>query len=101
MYARSNLDIIDVLGDQGFKNILVATEIEHPGFALAGTITATDSGESWRFVYKSPLVKSEKSLGRLVADFVGDVPMIGEPQTIEDKSMMYGKGELALYEVIR
>ncbi len=86
-----------MLGDQGFRNILVTREIDRPGWLIAGTITAATGGRTWRFVYRSPMLRDTDAMYSQAAEFIGDAPMIGEPQTVNDASMMFGRGELAVY----
>jgi len=75
-------------------------DICEPCCLYAGRLTALDGGESWRFVYRSPAIKSTDPLYVRILDYSG-----GAVQTtagvVEDPEFMFGSAELSLYEPSR
>ncbi|MCV7217152.1 hypothetical protein H7J51_17925 [Mycobacterium crocinum] len=73
-------------------------EICEPGWLYAGRLTDIETGESWRFVYRSTIVTRGKSFYDRMMAWRGDAEPIGDAQIITDSEMMYGTAELMLFE---
>ena len=77
---------------------LFEVDINEPGFLFAGRLTATETGRSWRFVYRSPLVRDTDRMYLPVLAWLDGAAPIGEARSYEDELMMHGTGELSLWE---
>lgn len=76
---------------------LTEVEIDEPGWVLAGRLTHLDTGESWRFVYRTKLPVPEPVSVR-VREWLDGAAPVGEVQIATDPAMMFGTGELTLWE---
>lgn len=80
-----------------FDGTLSELEICEPGWAYAGRLT-DNTGQSWRFVYRSTAVKTNSQLHQRVLAWLDGAEPVGDVGIYDDSEMMYGTGELTLWE---
>uniref|UniRef100_A0AB39U2H6 Minor tail protein n=5 Tax=unclassified Caudoviricetes TaxID=2788787 RepID=A0AB39U2H6_9CAUD len=85
--------LIDLVDGQ-----LSELEISKPGFIYAGRLTNMETGASWRFVYRSTIVKTTSRIGKRMLAWLDGAAPIGQAQIAADPDMMYGTAELTLWE---
>jgi len=86
--------MIDLLDGQHLAEL----EINEPGWVLAGRITDVETGESWRYVYRSTALKTSSLKHKRMTDWLDGAAPIGSAQVAADPAMMFGTGELTLWE---
>jgi hypothetical protein len=77
---------------------LAELEINEPSWLLAGRLTDLDTGASWRFVYRSTILKTSSPKHQRMRAWLGDAAPFGAVQIAADPDMMFGTGELTLWE---
>ena len=73
-------------------------EILDPGWLFAGRATNLDDGKSWRYVYRSTALKTSSPKHLQMLEWLGDADPIGSAKIATDPAMMFGTGELTLWE---
>lgn len=73
-------------------------EISEPRWLYAGRITKLDTGESWRFAYRSSILRTDSQMHQSLMSWLDGAAPIGNVQPHDDSEMMYGTGELTLWE---
>lgn len=75
-------------------------DIAEPGWLYTGRITEFgEDGKSWRFVYRTTLGLTPTMYQRL-RDLLDGAAVIGS-EIVADPDMMFGTGELSLWELAR
>ncbi|WP_373142130.1 hypothetical protein [Mycobacterium marinum] len=72
-------------------------DIAQPSWLYAGRVTELDTGASWRFVYRSPLLKGADPLYRRLLDYLDGAVQI-YAKRVADSDMMFGQAELSIHE---
>jgi hypothetical protein len=87
------LPMIDILDGNA-----VTLDICEPCWLYAGRITELEGeGLSWPFVYRSTWLRASDAMCQRMLDHIGGAIQIGS-QVLPDPEMVWGQGELALYE---
>lgn len=73
-------------------------EISATGWLHAGRLTDLDTGESWRFVYRSTILDTASPEHRQAMEWLDGAESIGEVRLADDPDMMFGTGEMTLWE---
>jgi len=73
-------------------------DICEPRWLYAGRLTNLETGASWRFVYRSTIVKTSSPIHQRTLAWLDGAAPIGDVQLSADPEMMYGTGELTLWE---
>jgi hypothetical protein len=74
-------------------------DICEPCWLRAGRMTNIETGQSWRFTYSSPGLRSGDPMYERMIEWLDGALPISEPETTADPEMMDGRGELRLYEL--
>jgi hypothetical protein len=75
----------------------VTVDIAEPCWLYAGRITELDSGDSWRFVYRSTGLRAADPMYQRLLNYLGGAVQI-DAKTAVDPEMVLGHAELAFYE---
>lgn len=81
-----------------FDGKLSELEICDPTWLYAGRLTDAETGESWRYVYRSTLLRTDSEKFRPVLEWLDGATPIGNAHVAADPDLMYGTGELTLWE---
>lgn len=81
-----------------FDGKLAELDICNPCWFYAGRLTDPDTCTSWRYVYRSAAAKTDSRLFRPVLTWLDGAAPIGDAQIAHDPDMMFGTGELTLWE---
>jgi hypothetical protein len=73
-------------------------DICEPCWLYAGRLTDLETGASWRFVYRSTIIKTSSRIHQRTLAWLDSATPIGDVQLAADPEMMYGTGELTLWE---
>lgn len=76
-----------------------ALDIHEPCWLRAGRMTNIDTGQSWRFTYRSAGLRSGDPMYDRMIDWLDGALPLGEPETVIDPDMMFGQAELTEYEL--
>ncbi len=91
------VDLLQVLGNDGFEDISLTLDLCEPCWVYAGRITRMDTGLSWRFVYRTTL-DLPKTMYQQLLDLLNGSIVI-DSKIVVDPDMMFGTGELSLWEL--
>jgi hypothetical protein len=81
-----------------FNGKLSELDICNPCWFYAGRLTDPDTGASWRYIYRSTAAKTCSRMFQPVLAWLADASPIGDAQITADPNMMFGTGELTLWE---
>ncbi len=87
---------MDLFGDD-----VVTLDLNEPCWLYAGIATNLESGDSWRFVYRSTALKTIDPIHQRAVDYLGGALPAGDVRLVTDPGMMFGVGELTLWETPR
>ncbi|CAN5578460.1 hypothetical protein BH09ACT8_BH09ACT8_27110 [soil metagenome] len=73
-------------------------EISEPGWLFAGRLTDLDTGTTWRFVYRSTVLKTSSPKHQRMLDWLDGAAPVGDVQLATDPDMVFGAGEMTLWE---
>lgn len=76
----------------------VTMDICESCFLYAGRVTDLDTGQSWRWVYRSAVVQEHHPLYQQIFDYLDGAAQIGVGAVVDDDDMVFGEAELSLYE---
>lgn len=81
-----------------FDGKLIEREIDCAPWWLAGHITDATTGESWRYVYRSPLIRTTDPMHGEILGWLDGAAPVGQVEVHQDQAMMFDTGELTLWE---
>lgn len=75
-------------------------DICNPSWLYAGRLTDLAGGNTWRFVYRSTVIRPEPDNGLYaqILDFLDGAIQIGETEVVFNDPDMFGSGELTIWE---
>ena len=73
-------------------------DIFEPCWLHAGRLTDTETGASWRYVYRSAALRTDDDMFQPVLTWLNGAAPIGDAQIATDPEMMFGAAELTLWD---
>lgn len=82
-----------------FEGKLTELDICDPCWLYAGKLTDAETGESWRYVYRSTLLRTDSEKFQPVLSWLDGAAPIGNGEIVADADMVFGTAELTLWEL--